>query len=85
MKPQIKFLTDALIQQIISEAKKILSTLGVEIHNEEALSLLADHGVAIDSAKSKAFINETVVDKALASVPKSFKLFNNRIVSMKSL
>jgi trimethylamine--corrinoid protein Co-methyltransferase len=76
MKPQIKFLTDALIQQIISEAKKILSTLGVEIHNEKALSLLSDHGVAIDSSKSKAFINETVIEKSLASVPKSFKLFD---------
>ena len=76
MKPQIKFLTDALIQQIISEAKKILSTLGVEIHNEKALSLLSDHGVAIDLSKSKAFINETVIEKSLASVPKSFKLFD---------
>lgn len=76
MKPQIKFLTDALIQQIISEAKEILSTLGVEIHNEKALSLLSDHGVAIDSGKSKAFINETLIDKTLASVPKSFKLFD---------
>ena len=76
MRPQLKFLSDELIQQIISEARKILSTLGVEIHNETALNLLSDHGAKIDFHKSKAFLNETIIDKALASVPESFKLFN---------
>ena len=76
MRPQLKFLSDELIQQIISEARKILSTFGVEIHNETALNLLSDHGAKIDFNKSKAFINETIIDKSLASVPESFKLFN---------
>ncbi|MCJ7555211.1 MAG: trimethylamine methyltransferase family protein, partial [Ignavibacteriaceae bacterium] len=76
MRPQLKFISDELIQQIISEARKILSTLGIEIHNETALNLLSDHGAKIDFIKSKAFLNETIIDKALASVPESFRLFN---------
>ena len=44
MRPQLKFLTDELIQQIISEARSVLSTLGVEIHNEKVLTLLSSHG-----------------------------------------
>jgi trimethylamine--corrinoid protein Co-methyltransferase len=76
MRPKINFLTDELMQQIISEARNVLSTLGVEIHNEKALALLSDHGAKIDSHKSRAFINETLIEKTLVSVPKSFKLFD---------
>jgi trimethylamine---corrinoid protein Co-methyltransferase len=76
MRPNLIFLTDELIQQIISEARKVLSSLGVEIHNEKALALLSSHGAKIDSHQSKALINESMIDKSLASTPKSFKLFN---------
>lgn len=76
MRPQVRFLTDALIQQIIAEARGALSTLGVEIHNDQALALLADHGARIDRPASRAFLNDTLIDQSLASVPSSFKLFN---------
>lgn len=76
MRPQIRFLTDELILKIISEAKSVLSNLGVEIHNAKALALLSDHGAKIDLPKSKAFMHDHLITKALASVPKSFKLFN---------
>jgi len=76
MRPQVKFLTNGLIQQIISEARNVLSILGVEIHNKTALELLSSYGVKIDFNKSKAFINEAIIDKSLSSVPESFKLFN---------
>ena len=76
MRPQLKFLTDELIQQILSEARNVISTLGVEIHNEKVLALLADHAARIDSNKSKVFINQSLIDKSLASVPRSFKLYD---------
>ncbi len=76
MRPQVRFLTDGLIQQIISEARIVLSTLGVEIHNDGALALLADHGARIDRPRSRAFIGDALVDRALSSVPKSFGLFS---------
>lgn len=76
MRPQVRFLSDRLIQQIIAEARNALSTVGVEIHNDNALALLADHGARIDRQASRAFLNESLIDQSLASVPKSFQLFD---------
>ena len=76
MRPQLRFLTDALIEQIIAEARQALSALGVEIHNGNALALLADHGARIDRKTSRAFLDDRLIDQSLASVPKSFKLFS---------
>ena len=47
MKPKIRFLTDELIQKIISEARDVLCTLGVDIHNKTILQMLSDHGCQI--------------------------------------
>jgi len=76
MRPHARFLTDSLIQQIIAEARIVLSVLGVEIHNDRVLALLGDHGARIDKEKSRAFINGQLIDRSLASVPKSFGLFD---------
>ena len=43
MRPTVRFLSDTLIERIISEARDVLCTLGVEIHNEAVVSLLSDH------------------------------------------
>ena len=47
MRPAIKFLNDELIEQIISEAMSILCEIGIEIHNEDVLTMLGDHGADI--------------------------------------
>jgi trimethylamine:corrinoid methyltransferase-like protein len=44
LRPTLRFLDDKLIEKIISEARILLCKLGVEIHNDYALSLLAAHG-----------------------------------------
>ena len=76
MRPNVRFLTDALIRQIIDEARQALSVLGVAVHNDQALALLADHGARVDRRSSRAFLNDTLIDRALASVPKSFRLYD---------
>ena len=43
MRPTVRFLTDDLIKQIVDEAVNILCTLGLQIHNKQILSMLADH------------------------------------------
>ena len=40
----LKLLDDALIDRIVDEARGLLRTIGVEIHNEAVLSMLGDHG-----------------------------------------
>ncbi len=74
MRPTIKFLNEDLIKQIVSEAIGILCELGVKIQNKEVLSMLSDHGAAIDMGELHATFTEGMIEKALQTAPNSFKL-----------
>jgi trimethylamine--corrinoid protein Co-methyltransferase len=76
LKPRLQLLDDALIGRILDEARDVLARLGVEIHNEEVLALLADHGASVDRAAQRARIPGTLVDKALATAPEAIRLFD---------
>jgi trimethylamine--corrinoid protein Co-methyltransferase len=76
MRPKIKFLNDELIEKIISEAKEILCTLGIEIHNKGIVTLLADYGAKVDIDKSHVVFTEELINKSLETVPRSFKLYD---------
>ncbi|UCE61182.1 MAG: trimethylamine methyltransferase family protein [Phycisphaerales bacterium] len=76
MRPVVKFLSDELIEKIVSEARSILATLGIEIHNNGIVSMLADHGARVDTGSGRVFITDEIVDKALKAAPRSFKLFD---------
>ena len=76
MRPKIRFLNDDLILKIISEAKEILCTLGIEIHNNSILSLLSDSGAKIDIDKSHVVFTEDIINKSLETAPTSFNLFD---------
>ncbi|MFH2034840.1 MAG: trimethylamine methyltransferase family protein [Candidatus Zixiibacteriota bacterium] len=76
MRPTLRFLDDQLIIRIISEAKQILSTLGVTIHNKKILTLLADSGADVDFEKEKVLINDSLIDKAVALTPNSFFVYD---------
>jgi trimethylamine--corrinoid protein Co-methyltransferase len=64
------------MDRIIAEARDVLGKLGVEIHNQAVLSLLADHGAAVDGTAWNARLPEGLIDKALGTVPRSFKLYD---------
>jgi len=76
MRPTIKFLTKPLIDQIIDEAITILTELGVEIQNDAVIDLLSSHGARVDQNKSRVYITQELIDKALKSAPNAFKLFD---------
>jgi len=76
MRPKIRFLSDELIVKIISEAKEILCTLGMEIHNDKILSMLSDFGAKIDIDKSHVVFTEDIINKSLETVPGSFNLYD---------
>ena len=67
MRPKLKLLDDALVERIVDEAREVLCTLGVEIHNQGVLDLLADHGAAVDAAASRAVLTPDILDRAIAS------------------
>lgn len=77
MRPTLRFLTDELLERILSEGRDILRTLGVEIHNDRVTSLLADHGARVDRSTGRVFITDELVDKALSSAPRSFTLYDS--------
>jgi trimethylamine--corrinoid protein Co-methyltransferase len=63
-----------LIETILGEARSILCRLGVQINNDRVLALLSDHGARIDGDARRAWLNDEIVDRALASAPGSVAL-----------
>lgn len=76
MRPVVKFLSDELIERIIDEARDVLRKLGLEVHNDFVISMLADHGAKLDTDRGRVLLTDEIIDKALAAAPKSFQLFD---------
>jgi len=74
--PRVKVLDRAMISRIIDEAFEILAKIGDMIENEEALKLLGDHGAEVDLASQRALIPRDLVERALKSAPRQFKLWD---------
>ncbi|MGD0126807.1 MAG: trimethylamine methyltransferase family protein [Terriglobia bacterium] len=76
MRPTLRLLEDGLRDQIISEAREVVCKLGFEIHNGPVLDLLAGHGAQVDKPNCNARLTQDLIDRALSTVPHSFKLFD---------
>ncbi len=76
MRPRLRFLTDELIERIVAEAIHLLGTLGVEIHNPQAVDLLASHGARVGSDRVRVYLGEELVRWAIGQAPRSFRLFD---------
>jgi trimethylamine--corrinoid protein Co-methyltransferase len=76
MRPVVRFLSDALIERIIDEARDVLRKLGLEVHNDFVISMLTDHGARLDAEKGRVLLTDEIIDKALAAAPESFQLFD---------
>ena len=73
---QLRAFSGVATARIIAEAREVLCKLGVEINNKAVLSMLADRGAQVDEDTCYARLTEGILDKALATVPHSFKLFD---------
>jgi len=76
MRPKLKILSDELVKQIIEEGFALLMNPGIQVHNDEALSLLADAGADVDMEKKIAKIPEKIARQALESRPSEFYLYD---------
>ncbi len=76
MRPGVRFLGDDLVERIVSEARTLLCRLGVEIHNPGILSMLSDHGAEVRVDSHRAFLSDEIIDKALSTAPRGFKLYD---------
>jgi trimethylamine--corrinoid protein Co-methyltransferase len=76
MRPTVRFLSDALIERIVSEARDVLCKLGVEIHNDAVVSLLSDHGGQVDGSGNRVRLTPDLIDRSLEAAPASFSLYD---------
>ena len=76
MKPTLRFLADDLIKQILDEAINILCTVGLQIHNSQILSMLADHKAKVDMDYFHVNLTDDIIQKAINTAPSSFKLYD---------
>ncbi len=75
MRPTIQILEPGQIALVVAEAKRIMAETGMEIRGAKLRQRLVDAGLPTDSSGRVLFPVE-VVDRAIASAPKSFTLFN---------
>ena len=76
MRPQLRFLSQEIIERIVSEAYDLLSDPGVRVHSQRALHLLAEHGAQVDFEAQVARIPASLARQAVETVPSSFYLYD---------
>ena len=75
MRPRIQVLDDALIDRILTEAKRILAEVGMEVRGPEMRRRLLEAGLPADG-NGRILFPPDVVDRAIAATPRSFTLYD---------
>jgi len=75
MRPTIQMLEPDLIARILGEAKRIMAEVGMEIRGPKMRQRLLDAGLPTD-ASGRVLFPTDVVDRAIATAPKSFTLYD---------
>lgn len=76
LQPKVELLPIELVQRILDEAYLLLMNPGVKVQSHEARTLLAEAGAQVDHASEVARIPRQVAEKALASAPRQFYLYD---------
>jgi trimethylamine---corrinoid protein Co-methyltransferase len=72
----LEVLSAAEIREIHDATVHILANTGVKILNKRMLDFLADKGCRVDRERGVAFMAKAMVDEALATVPRTFEVFD---------
>ncbi len=76
MRPTLNILSDEMIDRVLVEAKRIMAEVGMEIRGPGMKQRLLDHGLKTDASGVRVLFPGDVVDRAIATAPKSFILYN---------
>jgi trimethylamine--corrinoid protein Co-methyltransferase len=76
MRPTIRVLSDELIGRIVDEAKRVLAETGMEIRGAEMRRRLVEAGLPMNAAGDRVLFPRDVVERAIATAPSSFRLFD---------
>ena len=77
-RPLLKIIEEDSIKTIVNKAYGLLESVGVKINNSEALDILAQNGAKVDFPKKTAWINGSMIDKALKTVPSMIDFYNEK-------
>ena len=76
MRPTIRVLSDDLLERILDEAMRVLAEVGMEVRGPEMRRRLLDAGLPTNSTGERVLFPRDVVERAIASAPSSFRLFD---------
>ena len=76
MRPTLNVLDDTLIAQILSEAKRILNEVGIEVRGANLRQRLLDFGLKRDGENGRLLFPPGIIDNAIATTPHSFTLYD---------
>jgi trimethylamine:corrinoid methyltransferase-like protein len=66
------------MQRIIEKAYDLLQEPGFFLHSKKGLEILGDAGAYVDSSTNKVMLKPELVDKALATTPPYFTLYDQQ-------
>lgn len=76
MRPTLSVIGDTMIGRILDEAMDILAHTGMEIRGTEMQKRLLEHGLPMDASGKRILFPRHEVEKAIASSPDSFTLYD---------
>jgi trimethylamine--corrinoid protein Co-methyltransferase len=77
IRPQIQLLDKGTVEEVLEEAKRVLSALGFYLENREALEILREAGASLDEAGGRVFLPPEMVDVAVAAAPSTIRLYDS--------
>ena len=75
MRPRLQILEAPLVTSIVDEAKRLLDEVGMEIRGPSMRARLLEHGLPT-TPEGRVRFPPDVVDAAIASAPRSFRLYD---------
>ena len=79
MRPKLRVVADSLITPILTEAKRILAEIGIEVRGARLRQHLLDQGLKLARTADDAermLLPPDVVERAIATAPKRFALYD---------
>jgi trimethylamine--corrinoid protein Co-methyltransferase len=76
MRPTVTFLSGRTIEKILDEGMEVLCTIGVHADNPNVLSLLGDHGAAVDAGERHVVFTREMIERAIESAPSQVTLYD---------
>ncbi len=76
MRPTLSVLSEDLLDRILDESLRVLAETGMEIRGKEMRRRLLDAGLPLDATGDRVLFPRDVVERAIASAPKAFTLYD---------